>query len=122
MKIYDYRIRIKEEEQEQKDLTPRFQEFLEAAVEKRKIHLERRERFEQELIPLMKELARRQRGVLYLDVQSRRGCARILLEGMLVLGRYDADLMQALLPYEIMIYARDEVLLLEVWVEFWDIA
>ena len=62
------------------------------------------------------------RGVLYLDVQSRRGCARILLEGMLVLGRYDADLMQALLPYEIMIYARDEVLLLEVWVEFWDIA
>ena len=121
MRIYDYRAHVKEEGQEQENLPLRFQKSLEAAMKSRRHHPERRERFEHELIPLMQELARQQNGILYLDIQEERACALVLLEGMLILGCHDIELINKLLPYEIMICARDNALSVEVWVEFWNI-
>ena len=121
MKVYDYRIYVKEEKR-QEEVPDRLRDSLETAMRNRKPHPERREQFEQELVPLMQELAKRQRGVLYLDVRESSACARILVDGMLVLGSNDMELMQKLLPYELIFSEQDGVLSLEVWVEFWDIA
>ncbi len=121
MRVYDYRIYVKEENR-QAEMPAHFRDSLENAVRNRKPHPERKEQFEQKLVPLMQELAKRQRGILYLDVREESACARILIDGMLVLGSNDMELVQELLPYEIIISEQNGVVSLEVWVEFWDIA
>lgn len=121
--IFDYRLHAQNDGQEQKSIAfkNRLMNSVDEAIRHKVWHPERLEVFEKEILPVMRELAKSKGALLRVEIGKEAALACMELEGMLVLSRQDMEIIQQLLPHEIMVRRKEDVLSLEVWQQFWDV-